>query len=171
MRQITSRRFFERMRSIGTRLPIEWLEGRTLLSTFYPVVAAADGAANSLRAAIIEANSNGHDDTILLQAGTYGLTVPNSAGQENAAAEGDLDLTESNHSLIIRGAGTNKTIIDANGLDRVFQVFNNVTVLFKDLTITGGLRATTAVAALRPAAPILGAGGFSALVETFPCNP
>src|SRR5262245_51199090 len=84
---------------------IEWLEGRVLFASFAPLAAAVDGAANSLRAAIIAANSNNQNDTITLQAGTYQQTITNAAGQENAAVTGDLDLTESGKSVTIQGAG------------------------------------------------------------------
>jgi hypothetical protein len=62
------------------------LEQRTLLASFTPLVAAADGAVNSLRAAIVASNGNGQNDTITLQTGTYNLTLANTAGQENNAA-------------------------------------------------------------------------------------
>ena len=52
------------------------LEDRRLLATFTPLPSAADGGPNSLRAAIIAANANRQDNTIILQAGTYQLTIP-----------------------------------------------------------------------------------------------
>src|SRR5262249_361275 len=64
-----------------------------------PVPTAADGAADSLRAAIIAANGNGEDDVITLSAGVYKLTIPYNGGPENAAALGDLDLREANHTV------------------------------------------------------------------------
>ncbi|MFO0958951.1 MAG: hypothetical protein U0800_16250 [Isosphaeraceae bacterium] len=51
-----------------------------------PSPTAADGVPGSLRAAIIASNANAQDDTIQLSAGTYQLTIANTAGQENAAA-------------------------------------------------------------------------------------
>src|SRR5690242_3186840 len=117
---------------------IEALERRSLLAAFNPLASATDGAVNSLRAAIIAANANSQNDTISLQSGTYLLTVANSAGQENNAAQGDLDLKESGKSVTIQGNGAGITFINANGIDRAFEIFNNVTVVFKNLTITGG---------------------------------
>jgi hypothetical protein len=121
-----------------TRPRLEALEDRRLLATFSPVPSAADGSSGSLRNAIIQANADGQDNTINLRAGTYQLTVANSAGQENAAAQGDLDLTGAGHEIRIQGAGTGTTIIDGGALDRVFQVFGNVTAVFQDLTIRNG---------------------------------
>ena len=72
---------------------LEGLEDRRLLATFNPLPSAADGSPGSLRAAIIQADSNGQDNTIDLQAGAYLLTLANTAGEDNGAAQGDLDLT------------------------------------------------------------------------------
>src|SRR5262245_27759298 len=116
----------------GFRPAVEGLEERQLPALFAPVPGATDGAAGSLRAAVIASNSNGQDDVITLQAGTYKLTVANSAGQENAAAQGDLDLTEAGRTVTIQGAGRDRTVIDATSLDRVFQVFPKVTVVLRD---------------------------------------
>ncbi len=117
---------------------VEPLEDRRMLATFNPSALVIDGAANSLRAAVIAANGNGQNDTVKLSQGTYILSIANTAGQENAALEGDLDLTEAGRSITFTGAGVNKTFIDAETIDRVFQVFSGVTVTFKDLTIRNG---------------------------------
>lgn len=98
----------------------------------------------SLREAIIAANTNTAtdacpagsptgSDTIILPAGTYELTLAGLS--ENNARTGDLDL---NSSLTIAGAGRSNTIIDANGLDRVFHITLTDGVQLSDLTITGG---------------------------------
>jgi CSLREA domain-containing protein len=103
----------------------------------------ADGDC-SLREAIIAANTNAavdacpagsavNTDTIIVPAGAYDLTL---AGlNENNAQTGDLDLSS---SLVIAGAGRANTIIDANGLDRVFHIFGTGTVQISGVTITGG---------------------------------
>src|SRR5262249_23166165 len=126
-------------------LPPELLEDRRLLATFHPLASAPDGSPQSLRAAIIAANANGQDNTIILQAGNYKLTIPNSAGHENAAAQGDVNLTGANHTITIQGAGAFgsghalATVIDGGMLDRVFQVDAGVTAIFDDLVIVGGV--------------------------------
>jgi hypothetical protein len=121
------------------RLRVEVLETRLVPATFNPPANAADGAAGSLRAAVIAANGNGQDNVINLQAGLYRLTIPNASGQqENAAATGDLDLTAAGHTITFQGAGADATFLDAGQIDRAFQVFGNVTAVFRDLSITNG---------------------------------
>ena len=90
------------------------------------------------RAAIIQADGNGQDNTITLQPGVYQLSLANTNGQENGAAQGDLDLTGANHTVTIQGAGAGVSVIDGGKLDRVFQVLGNVTAVFRDLTIRNG---------------------------------
>ncbi len=140
-RLITARGFrSSRRRPEKRRQPrIEPLEDRRLLATFNPSPSAADGGANSLRAAIIAANANGQDNTINLQAGTYQLTLANGAGPEDAAATGDLDLTSAGHTITIIGQGAGSTIVDGGGLDRVFQIMEGVTANISNLTIQNGL--------------------------------
>src|SRR6202035_3858329 len=58
----------------------------------------ADGSSNSLRHAIQLANASGQNCLIQLQPGTYTLTIANTHGQENMAAQGDLDITASGHT-------------------------------------------------------------------------
>jgi CSLREA domain-containing protein len=94
----------------------------------------------SLREAILAANTdnpvdacptgNGAD-TINLPAGTYVLAIVGIG--EDAALTGDLDITE---ELTIHGAGKLNTIIDGNGLDRVFHILGSTHIL--DVTISGG---------------------------------
>lgn len=133
----------------------------------------------SLREAIINANANdtsgstdcaaGVDtevDTIQLSAGTYTLSI--TGRDENSAATGDLDITDVNvngtsgDALIIQGASTTGepvTIIDADGIDRIFDIFNpatlgdfstgpfdGVTVALKDLKLVNGLAQENTVA-------------------------
>src|SRR5215469_17678156 len=71
---------------------------------------------NSLRHAIRLANASGQDCTIHLQAGTYTLTIPNPTtgphkGQDNTGAYGDLDITDSGHTVTIQGKGAGVSIV------------------------------------------------------------
>jgi hypothetical protein len=81
--------------------------------------AAATGCADatpndcSLRGAIIKANTTPGADTINLPAGTYTLTIPGVG--ENAAAMGDLDITD---DLTLIGEGAANTIIQACTVDQ-----------------------------------------------------
>ncbi len=88
----------------------------------------------TLRAAIEEANSLPGEDTIYLDAGTYTLSLAGTG--EDRAASGDLDITD---SLRIIGAGADRTVIDAAGLDRVFDISGPATkVSLSGITIRGG---------------------------------
>ena len=89
----------------------------------------------SLRAAIQEANALAGLQTIVVPAGNYRLTL--NGAFENAAAIGDLDITQ---SVNIRGAGGAATIIDGNFSDRVFDIFPGATTTISGLSITNGLR-------------------------------
>jgi hypothetical protein len=62
-----------------------------------------DGSPTSLRHAIQTANASGQDCLITLSKGTYTLTIKNSNGHENAAAQGDLDIGDSGHTVTIQG--------------------------------------------------------------------
>ena len=88
----------------------------------------------TLRAAIEETNALPGEDVIILPAGTYRFNI--SGLNEDQAATGDLDITD---SLQIIGAGVNKTFIDADGLDRVFDILgDNISVVLSNLTIRNG---------------------------------
>ena len=104
-------------------------------------VISADGFC-SLREAIIAANTdtavdacpagNGAD-TIALPPADYVLVI--AGREENAAQTGDLDITD---DLTITGAGSGFTTIDANGLDRVFDVIGAPIVEISGVAITSG---------------------------------
>jgi CSLREA domain-containing protein len=88
----------------------------------------------SLRAALMEANASPGVNRINLAAGqTYTLT--RAGANEDAAATGDLDITDGVD--IVGAAGT---VINANGLDRVFDVrlTGTASVDIQRLAITGG---------------------------------
>ena len=83
---------------------------------------------------------------IVLRAGTYQLTVANISNgtgnnlQDNAAATGDLDVTEANRLVVIQGQGAGLTIIDATGLnDRVFHILANARLELRGVTVRGGV--------------------------------
>lgn len=134
-------------------LVAEHLEDRTLLATFtvnsfvdLPDSTPGDGLADAstngsglvtLRAAIMEANALQGADTIELPAGQYQLYIEGNL--EDAAATGDLDITE---SLTINGAGAGSTFVDGGRLDRVFDIrgphVSQQFVLITGITIQGG---------------------------------
>jgi gliding motility-associated-like protein/CSLREA domain-containing protein len=94
----------------------------------------ADASGNcSLRAAVMESNALPGSNDISLPIGEYVFTL--GAANENAAASGDLDITD---DLDIVGADTRQTIIRADSLDRVFQILPNVMVSMVNLEIWEG---------------------------------
>ncbi|HET6869818.1 MAG TPA: CSLREA domain-containing protein, partial [Solirubrobacteraceae bacterium] len=109
-------------------------------------VVSADGKC-SLREAITSANlhaapftgpgecaSGTGGDTIVLPPGPLHLSIP-GRGEDNNDT-GDLDIRAP--GLTIRGAGVALTSIDAQHIDRVFDVLAGATVTMAGVTITGG---------------------------------
>ncbi|HVF64595.1 MAG TPA: IPTL-CTERM sorting domain-containing protein [Casimicrobiaceae bacterium] len=105
-------------------------------SAVFNVTTTTDGGPGSLRQAVIDANTAAGPDTINVPAGTYVLGIPGAG--EDAAATGDLDITD---SVTINGAGSGVTTISAGGgfADRIFHVTSaGATVSINGVTITGG---------------------------------
>ncbi|HBJ34421.1 MAG TPA: hypothetical protein DDZ51_06580 [Planctomycetaceae bacterium] len=97
---------------------------------------ALDASGNtSLRAAVMEANAQGGSHRIELSEGTYLLTINTPAFTADGAYRTDLDI----HSQItIVGAGKDKTVIDAGGLFRIFDVHSGASLTLEGVTLTGG---------------------------------
>jgi hypothetical protein len=96
----------------------------------------------TLRAAVQEAARSQGADTIVLPAGRVEFGRANTwplpsqtVDLEMSPARGDLDISG---SLTVKGAGADKTTIDANGIDRAFSVLLGGNLTLKALTITGG---------------------------------
>lgn len=89
----------------------------------------------SLRAAVQESNALAGDDTITLGGGDFALRIAGT--QENAAASGDLDVTA---TVLLTGAGADATFIDADALDRVFDVAGGAVLRMRDVQIGGGFQ-------------------------------
>jgi CSLREA domain-containing protein len=85
----------------------------------------------TLRAAIQQANALAGPDKIVLKAKKYILTLTGSG--EDAAATGDLDITD---SATIVGAGSAYSIVDGNHSDRVFHVMGSSTITVKFIALT-----------------------------------
>ena len=112
-----------------------------------PVGTLLDGVADNhsctLREAIISANTDtavddciigAGADSISLKEGTYMLTLAGSG--EDLGATGDLDIAG---PLTITGSGPGETVIDANGIDRVFDILPGAgTVILSNLSIING---------------------------------
>jgi len=86
-------------------------------------VCATAGGECTLRAAIMQANATPNDDTVVVPAGTYTLSI--EGRDEYDARTGDLNILG---DLVIVGAGSGSTIIQASatgsasGIDRVFDI-------------------------------------------------
>ena len=115
------------------------------VNAFADGIQPGDGAC-TLREAINNATANGDTtggdcapgaggDVISLAAGTYVLTVTGASEDHNAS--GDLDLTGGD-ALTIAGQGADLTVIDAGGIDRVFDLFTG-TVVLSGVTVSGGV--------------------------------
>ncbi|MDB4614351.1 hypothetical protein OAH18_01545 [bacterium] len=128
----------KRLRSRRTAFHAQLLEDRALLATIavttFDDVVANDGEV-SLREAITQANGSTAADEIVLEQGTYTLSL---TGDEDQNASGDLNLLT---DIIIRGAGSDLTVIDAGGdngiSERVMDV-RGTTVRLEGITLTGG---------------------------------
>jgi CSLREA domain-containing protein len=91
----------------------------------------------TLREAIIAAN-DGQAADIYVPAGTYTLSLACGVGDSETC--GDLDVNADVH---IHGSTSGPTNVDANGIDRVFQVGDEGTT-FSNLTIRNGFHANVA---------------------------
>ena len=88
----------------------------------------------SLRTAIQHSMHLNGGHTIVVPDGSYVLTL--AGPDENESVTGDLDIT---HQLTILGGGSDRTIIDADQLDRVFDVHGSgYRFTLKGVTVTGG---------------------------------
>jgi CSLREA domain-containing protein len=97
----------------------------------------ADGVCSdtdcSLREAIIAANTNPGNDTIVIPEGVFSLSITGS--YEDASLKGDLDITD---DVVIVGAGEKSTIIKGNAIDRVFHIASGKSAQIERVTIEGG---------------------------------
>ena len=71
--------------------------------------------------------------------GDLTLTIRNTNGHENDAAQGDLDIGDSGHTVTIQGQGAASSIVNGNKIDRVFDVLDGADAVFQNLTIEGGI--------------------------------
>ncbi|HEX5714729.1 MAG TPA: choice-of-anchor Q domain-containing protein [Thermoanaerobaculia bacterium] len=97
----------------------------------------ADGACDSdcsLRDAILAANAAAGPDFVVLGAGTYSLSLAGAG--EDLGATGDLDVSD---DLAIVGRDAAGTVIDANQIDRAFDVLAGARLELVSLTVADGL--------------------------------
>jgi hypothetical protein len=90
----------------------------------------------TLREAVIKANDHAGKDTILLKRATYTMELAPSGS--NGADSGDLNITD---PVAIKHTGAGRATIDANGLDRAFQLLTGDSdryTKFTKVVIRGG---------------------------------
>lgn len=90
----------------------------------------------SLREAVIASNASTNINDVITFAVDGPFVLSQAGALEDAAATGDLDITD---SVTIAGNGKDSTIIDGGAIDRVFQIMGGAKVTFTDLTIQNGL--------------------------------
>lgn len=90
----------------------------------------------TLRDAVIAADNTSGNNTIVLPAGHYTLSLAPTGADD--ATTGDLNITNTTGTTTITGAGARTTTVDANKVDRVFFVAHGTSASFSHLTITGG---------------------------------
>ncbi|MGE5343327.1 MAG: DUF2334 domain-containing protein [Candidatus Omnitrophota bacterium] len=100
-----------------------------------------DGSDHLLRAAITRANAQkGKHTIIMVSPGTYTLT---GTSNDDANVGGDLDMDA---DIDIEGTDASKTIIDGNGIDRIFHILggkvsiSGITVRHGKAVNGGGIR-------------------------------
>src|SRR5262245_54727958 len=135
-----------RKRAMAARLSVEWLEDRTVPSTF-TVRSLADSGPESLRQAILDANANPGADLIRFAPAARDGTI--------TLTSGELSITD---DLTLDGPGAQRLSISGNDASRVFSVSGGATdVEIRDLTIASGAATGTTVEG--PLGPVtLGSG-------------
>src|SRR5262249_3100131 len=143
------------------RMNVEWLEERCVPSMFTvnsladlsiaagvnPATGAINGTNTvTLRSAIQAANLTPSGNTInLALPGTYRITLPRAAQDNNAT--GDFDILATGGNLTIQNTSGGRAVVDGGSRDRVFDINPNFdaahptpafTVTFQGFTITGG---------------------------------
>jgi hypothetical protein len=108
-------------RPLNSRLHLEALEARTMLSTL-TVISPADSGAGSLRSKVAAAHAG---DTIVFAPSLNGHTI--------TLTSGEIDLTR---SVTIAGPGATLLAISGNHLSRIFNVDNDSAALI-NVGITG----------------------------------
>ncbi|MFK7778592.1 MAG: Calx-beta domain-containing protein, partial [Gimesia sp.] len=108
------------------------VENGIVVTTLDDIVNPVDGLI-SLREAITQANSTAGTDNIILLPGIYNMAIPGVG--ENGNASGDFDILD---DVNIFGQGSSSTIIDANGIDRIFHSGSGVVLNLSNMELRNG---------------------------------
>jgi hypothetical protein len=95
----------------------------------------------TIRAAIETADDAPGASTVVIPAGHYAITRPPTEQVTKAAVvpdDADNGYFLVTGSITVEGAGVGETVLDGNGLDRLFGVQLGAKALIEDMTITGG---------------------------------
>jgi len=95
----------------------------------------------SLREAVLAANARPGKDVIELPNRRRPYNLARAGSDEDGALDGDLDIA--NHALVVKHPGKGRATVDANGIERVFEVFAGAPTTFRKLVIRGGNNATS----------------------------
>jgi hypothetical protein len=119
--------------ALSSQLQNEWF-GKLATITVTTTIDQLNGDSQiSLREAIVQANAGSGGDTIILPSGIYSFS---RVGNDEFAWQGDLDIRS---RITIQGAGVGQTVINAEGIDRVFELRTEFANLeLNDLLIKGG---------------------------------
>jgi CSLREA domain-containing protein len=125
--------------------------GTIMVDTFADELNTDDDC--SLREAIQSANTNTAiddcaagstgADVIQVPAGTYTLT--RTATGDDANLDGDLDITDTDGSLTIQGAGAGLTIINGDDIDRIIHVQVGAILVIEDIKLYNGQASLTGI--------------------------
>jgi hypothetical protein len=116
-----------------------------------------------LIAAITEANTNGEDNTIFLDRGTYTLTAVDNN------TDGPNGLPSIISSLTLIGAGPENTVIErpvSSPTFRLMHVAGTGDVTLKQLTLAGGLLGVAPPSPFRRGAGLFNGGGRVTIIES-----
>ena len=114
----------------------------TTITVSTPADELNDDGDCSLREAIQSANNDSAIDacpagsgvdTIIIPSGIYTLAL--AGASEDMNNSGDLDITS---AVIIEGNGSDATIIDGGGIDRIFHIHGSINVEINNMTIRNG---------------------------------
>lgn len=125
-------------------LPCFCLPAQALDITVTKTTDSYDGSCNSdcsLREAVVLANATPGADRILLGNATFSLSLPPPGGEEGETYDedenlnGDLDVSE---ALTIVGVGSTRSVIDANRVDRLFDVLPGASLRIERVGLSNG---------------------------------